>query len=205
MTYQELRDAFLAEAHAVKSWDPQAVRFGPVSCCWWFYWNSAAGNSDKAAHAGVDFLPWWLNEVAWSDQVAGTRSVDAFDIHAYPDTPDMSSFTLAQRQALALRIFRDWWDPTYVSESTDINQPWATQIQPLKTIPFRIPRLRAMANTIYPGTQPSFTEWNAALAGESDFSTALVDSETWGILGRERVWGSADGLQPTQPLLPIRR
>jgi glycosyl hydrolase family 44 len=97
VTYQELRDAFLAEARAVKSWDPQAVRFGPVSCCWWFYWNSAAGNSDKAAHAGVDFLPWWLNEVAWSDQVAGTRSVDAFDIHAYPDTPDMSSFTLAQR------------------------------------------------------------------------------------------------------------
>jgi hypothetical protein len=37
----------------------------------------------------------------------------------------------------------------------------------------------------------SFTEWNAALAGESDFSTALVDAEAWGILGRERVWGSA--------------
>jgi fibronectin type 3 domain-containing protein len=191
VTYEELRDTYLTEARAVKGWDAQAVRFGPVSCCWWFYWNSAAGNSDKTAHAGIDFLPWWLNEVAWSDQVAGTRSIDAFDIHAYPDTPDMSSFTPAQKQALALRIFRDWWDPSYVSESGDINQPWATQIQPLKTIPFRIPRLRAMANAIYPGTPLSFTEWNAALAGESDFSTALVDADAWGILGRERVWGSA--------------
>jgi hypothetical protein len=73
VTYEELRDTFLAEARAVKGWDAQALRFGPVSCCWWSYWNSAAENADKAAHAGVDFLPWWLDEVAWSDQVAGTR------------------------------------------------------------------------------------------------------------------------------------
>ena len=39
-----------------------------------------------------------------------------------------------------------------MSESSGINQPWATQIQPKKTIPFRIPRIRAMLNMIYPGT-----------------------------------------------------
>ena len=90
---------------------------------------------------GNDFLPWWLNEVYWQDQVAGTRSLDVFDIHAYPDTPDTSNYTLAQKRALALRIFRDYWDPTYVSESgSDINQKWTTFIQPKKTIPFRLPR-----------------------------------------------------------------
>ncbi len=188
--YNELRDVYLAEARAIKSWDPQAMRFGPVSCCWWFYWNAAA-NSDKSSHGGIDFLPWWLNEIAWSDAVAGARSLEVLDLHAYPDAPDMSTFSLAQKQALALRIFRDWWDPTYTSESGSINQPFVTQMQPAKTIPFRIPRLRAMANSIYPGTLLSITEWNAAFAGETDFSTALVDADAWGILGRERVWASS--------------
>ena len=185
--YNELRDTFLAESRALKTWDPAAIRLGPVSCCWWFYWNGENGN-DKAAHAGVDFLPWWLNEVYWNDQIAGTRSLDVFDIHAYPDAPDnLSSFTLAQQQAAATRIYRDYWDPTYVSESSDINQVWTTNIQPNKTIPFRIPRMRAILNSIYPGTQISFTEWSAAFAGESDFSTALGDADAYGILGRERI------------------
>jgi len=184
--YNEMRDTFISEARNLKGWDPRAIRFGPVSCCWWFYWNGADGN-DKGAHAGVDLLPWWLNEVYWSDKVAKTRSVDVLDVHAYPDSPDTSSWTQAQKQALTARIYRDYWDPTYVSESSGINQPWATFIQPNKTIPFRIPRMRAMANMIYPGTPVSFTEWSASFAGESDFSTALGDADAYGIMGRERL------------------
>jgi fibronectin type 3 domain-containing protein len=208
--YNELRDTYIRIATGVKTWDPQAVRFGPVSCCWWFYWNGANGN-DKAAHGGVDFLPWWLNEVYWSDLISGTRSVDALDIHAYPDQPDnFSSFTTAQKQAAAVRIFRDYWDPGYTSESSDINQPWATQTQPLKTIAFRIPRVRAMLNTIYPGTPLSITEWNAAFAGESDFSTALADADAFGIFGRERVgyaarWTAADSTAPAYQTLKLYR
>src|ERR1022692_47633 len=185
--YDELRDTYLTEARGLKSWDPAAIRLGPVSCCWWFYWNGE-NNNDKAAHGGVDFLPWWLNEVYWQDQIAGARSLDVFDIHAYPDTPDTSSFTTAQKQALAVRIYRDYWDPTYVSESSSINQPWATQIQPNRTIPFRIPRMRALVNTIYHGTPLSVTEWSAEIVSASDFSTALGDADAYGILGRERVY-----------------
>ena len=47
--------------------------------------------------------------------------------------------------------------------------------------------MRAMLNMIYPGTPLSITEWNAAFAGESDFSTALADADAFGIFGRERV------------------
>ena len=185
--YEEMRDTFIAESRALKGWDPEAIRFGPITCCWWFYWNGANGN-DKAAHAGIDFDPWWLNEVYWQDQIAGTRSLDVYDLHAYPDTPDTSKYTLAQKRALALKIFRDYWDPTFVSPSSSINQKWTTFIQPKKTIPFRIPRMRAIANMIYPGTPMSFTEWNAAVAGESDFSTAMGDADAYGILGRERMY-----------------
>jgi hypothetical protein len=193
--YNEMRDTFVTEARNLKGWDSKAIRLGPVSCCWWFYWNGADGN-DKGAHAGVDLLPWWLNEVYWEDKVAGTRSVDVLDVHAYPDSPDTSSWTQAQKQALAARIYRDYWDPTYVSESGSINQNWATFLQPDKTVPFRIPRMRAMANMIYPGTPVSFTEWSAAFAGESDFSTALGDADAYGILGRERMYLASRWVAP---------
>ncbi len=193
--YDELRDTFIAESRALKGWDPAAIRLGPITCCWWFYWNGA-NNNDKGAHAGNDFLPWWLNEVYWQDQVAGTRSVDVFDLHAYPDTPNTSGYTLAQKRALALRIFRDYWDPTYVSAGSDIDQKWTTFIQPKKTIPFRIPRMRAIANMIYPGTPISFTEWNAAIAGESDYSTALSDADAYGIMGRERMYLASRWVAP---------
>jgi hypothetical protein len=193
--YNEMRDTFVTEARNLKGWDPKAIRLGPVSCCWWYYWNGA-NNSDKGAHAGVDLLPWWLNEVYWEDKVAGVRSVDVLDVHAYPDGPDTSTWTLAQDQALTARIYRDYWDPTYVSESGSINQNWATFLQPNKTIPFRIPRVRATANMIYPGTPISFTEWSASFAGESDFSTAIGDADAYGILGRERVYLASRWIAP---------
>jgi len=193
--YNEMRDTFVTEARNLKGWDPKAIRLGPVSCCWWFYWNGA-NNNDKGAHAGVDLLPWWLNEVYWEDKVANTRSVDIFDVHAYPDGPDTSTWTQAEKQALAARIYRDYWDPTYVSESGTINQNWATFLQPNKTIPFRIPRIRAIANMIYPNTPISFTEWSAAFAGESDFSTALGDADAYGIFGSQRMFLASRWVAP---------
>ncbi|MGD0990267.1 MAG: glycoside hydrolase family 44 protein [Candidatus Sulfotelmatobacter sp.] len=193
--YDELRDTYRAEAAALKGWDAKAIRFGPVSCCWWFYWNGA-NNTDKAAHAGVDFLPWWLNEVYWQDKIAGARTLDIFDIHAYPDGPDTSGWTQAELQALSARIYRDYWDPTYVSESGDINQYWTTFLQPNKTIPFRLPRMRAVANMIYPNTPLSVTEWSANFAGESDFSTAIADADAYGILGRERAYLASRWVAP---------
>jgi hypothetical protein len=210
VTYDEMKNTFLTEARLVKTWDPAAVILDQVGCCWWFYWNSAAGGSDKTAHAGIDFVPWWLNEIAWADKVAGSRSLDVFDMHAYPDAPDYSSYTTAQKQALALRITRDWWDPTYTSESGTINQIYTTQTQPNHAIPFRIPRMRAILNSEYPNTPLSFTEWNAAFAGETDFSTALVDADFYGIMGRERLyaatrWTAATAGSPAYVALKLYR
>jgi len=184
-TYSELANIYLTEATNLKAWDSQAVRFGPVSCCWYFYWRSATGASDTSSHGGVDFLPWWLNQVAWTDAVAGSRSLDIFDIHAYPDA-DTGGVTQAQLQALAVEIYRDWWDPTFQSAAQYIVQG-GFSIEPVDSKPFRIPRMRALVNQIYPGTMFSITEWSAAFAGEGDFSTALGDADAYGVLGRERV------------------
>jgi glycosyl hydrolase family 44 len=189
--YDEMANVYVAEATKLKGWDSKAVRFGPVSCCWSLYWNGANSN-DKAAHGGVDFLPWWLNQVYWQDQISGTRSLEVFDIHAFPDATITDSngnpLPNSQLQALATGIYRDYWDPTFVSPSATINQASTTSIQPNKTIPFRIPRMRAVVNSIYPGTPLAITEWSAAFAGESDFSTALGDADAYGIMGRENVY-----------------
>jgi fibronectin type 3 domain-containing protein len=207
-TYDELRDTFINEARAVKGWDAQAVRFGPVSCCWYFYWNSALGGSDKPNHGGVDFFTWWLNEALWKDAIAGNRSLDVFDVHAYPETSG-TGLTLTQQQALTTRITRDWWDPTYTSEAW-FGTNSVTNGQPLDNNPARIIRLRALVNRIYTDTPLSFTEWNFVMASESDFSTALADADAWGILGRERVsystrWTAADPANPAVNSLKLFR
>ncbi|MGD0942617.1 MAG: glycoside hydrolase family 44 protein, partial [Terracidiphilus sp.] len=183
--YDELANVYETEAANLKSWDPAAVRFGPVTCCWWYYWNGA-NSADKDDHGGVDYLPWWLNQIAWTDQINGSRTLDVFDIHAYPDA-NTTGLTTAQLQALSADVYRDFWDPTYVSTSGTVNQIYATSIQPNRTIPFRIPRMKAMVNAIYPGTPLSFTEWSAAFYEESDFSTALGDADAYGIFGREGI------------------
>ncbi len=194
-TYTELSNIFLTESNKLKTWDPAAIRLGPVSCCWYFYWRSATGASDTSSHGGVDFLPWWLNQVAWSDFVSGTRSLDVFDIHAYPDA-DTGGLSAAQLQALAVSIYRDWWDPTFPSAASYIRNG-GFSIEPVDSKPFRIPRMRALVNQTYPGTEFSITEWSAAFAGESDFSTALGDADAYGILGQQRIYLSTRWTAPS--------
>lgn len=196
--YNELANTFVAEAGALKTWDSSAVRFGPVACCWWFYWNNGPAGDNKAAHAGLDFMPWWLNHVYWLDQINGTRTLDVFDIHAYPGLNNNSSLTVAQNQAAAATAYRDYWDPTYTSSGIQASAP-SQQTNP--SIPFRIPRMKALVNTIYPGTPLSFTEWSDAIISESDFSTALGDADAWGVMGREGVsfasrWGTPTSGNP---------
>ena len=193
--YNELSNTFVSESRAVKTWDPLAVRFGPVSCCWYFYWNLPSTTDNKASHANMDFLPWWLNDVYWQDQIAGSRSLDVFDAHAYTDA-DPSQLTTANQRTLALSITQDWWNPTFTTPAW-FGTNSVTSSQALDSKPFRIPRMRAILNANYPGTPLALTEWNFAMAGESDFSTALADADAWGILGRERVtystrWTAAD-------------
>jgi hypothetical protein len=176
------------------------VRFGPVFCCGWFYWNGSNG-ADKAAHGGVDFLPWWLNQVMWMDQINGSRSLDVFDIHAYGDCGPTTNFTNAQLQAATVACSGFYWDPA--TENADTNNTYTTNEEPNPGIPFIIPRFKAMVNAIYPGTPLSFTEWGAGLAANSgsDFSTAIADADTLGVFGREGLsfasrWGGPSSGTP---------
>jgi hypothetical protein len=197
--YTELSNLFETEGAALKTFDPSAVRFGPITCCWNYLWAAGPAGDDKNAHAGIDYAPWWLNQINWLDQVHGARTLDVFDIHAYfGDNINTSGFTNPQMRGEVNKYLRTYWDPTYSNSGNDAD--WITTTQPNRSVTFLIPRLKAMVNAIYPGTPLAFTEWESFF-NEWEFATALSDADAFGVMGREGLsfstrWGgpsSTDG------------
>ena len=201
--YSELANLFETKGAALKTWDPNAVRFGPITCCWNFLWTAGSSGDDKNAHAGIDYVPWWLNQVNWLDQINGARTLDVFDVHAYVG-PNVSTtnYTNAQLRAAAGMVYRTYWDPTYYNSGDDVD--WMTTTEPNRGVTFLIPRLKALVNATYPGTPLAFTEWESSLVPQSewDFATALSDADAFGVMGREGLsfasrWGGPNSTDST--------
>ena len=172
-TYEEIRDKYIEYAGAVRAVAPRAELLGPVSCCWYFYWNSAAGALDKANHGGQDFLPWFLDEVRKHDQQADARTLDVLDIHYYPEglyNQNVDRATAAHR----LRSTRSLWDKTYVDES------WIGEPVNL------ISRMKQLLAEHYPGTKLGISEWN--WGADKTINGALAIADVLGIFGREDVY-----------------
>jgi hypothetical protein len=171
-TYDEILQRFVDYAAVVKEKAPQSQILGPVSCCWYFYWNTLSGTPDKLAHLNMDFLPWFLSEMAEYDQRNGLRLLDVLDIHYYPEgvyNDDTSPPVAAQR----LRATRSLWDREYIDESW-IDEPV-----------YLIPRMRELIDEYYPGTLLAITEWN--FGAEETMNGALAIAETLGVFGREQL------------------
>jgi hypothetical protein len=196
--YSEMATLFVEDGNHLKQWDPDAVRFGPITCCWNFYWSAGGDGDNREAHAGIDFLPWWLNHVYWEDQIHGSRSLDVFDLHAYVGANvETDKYTDSQKRAAAGSVYRTWWDPKFYNQSIDAD--WITKSQPNRGVTFDIPRMKALVNAIYPGTPLSFSEWESFLVPQSewDFATALSDADAFGVMGREGLsfstrWGGPE-------------
>ena len=172
-TYDEIRDKYIEYADAVRAVAPKALLFGPVSCCWYYYWTSMAGPGDKAAHGNKDLLPWFLEELRKHDEKSGVRTLDVLDIHYYPagfynDQVD------AKMAAGRLRSTRSLWDKTYPDES------W------IKDPVYLIPRMKEMITANYPGTLFGISEWN--WGADKTMNGALAIADVLGIYGREDVY-----------------
>ncbi|MEV4843809.1 glycoside hydrolase family 44 protein [Micromonospora matsumotoense] len=183
--YDELRDRTYEYAAAVKAADPGAKVLGPVgwglnsitysgldqdTCSRTGCWSNPP---DKAAHGGQDLGPWYLDQMRAYEQQHGTRLLDYFDIHLYPQQSGVFSQEPGNdtTKALRLRSTRQLWDPTYVDESW-INQP----------VRF-IPRMRDLVDQHYPGTKIAMTEYSWGAYG--DINGALAQADLLGIFGRE--------------------
>ena len=183
MTYDEQLERFLTYAAVIHDALPGAEVAGLSSCCWWYYWNSAAG--DKPEHGNEDFLAWFLDEVAAADAEAGSRSLDVFDIHYYPDAVFNDDTSDATR-ALRLRSTRSLWDPSYTDEGWIGTDQWATVNQPSPNEVQLIPRFQQLIDDRYPGTKLGITEWN--FGAEADLSGGLAVADVLGIYGREDLY-----------------
>lgn len=172
-SYDEIRDTYIRYASAVRDVAPQSELLGPVSCCWYFYWNSAAGAADRANHDDQDFLPWFLGQLRQHDAQHGRRTLDVLDVHFYPEglyNDNADPDTAARR----LRSTRSLWDRSYADES------WIAQ--PI----YLIPRLKQLIDQHYPGTKLGISEWN--WGADTTMNGALALAEVLGILGREDVY-----------------
>lgn len=177
--YDELWSRNRDYALAIKAADPGAKVLGPVVWGWCAYFYSAidgcAPGSDRAAHGGIDLIPWYLDQVEAYRVDHGLRLVDYLDIHYYPQasgvalTDDESAGVAARR----LRSLKSLYDPSYVDES------WIGQPVEL------IPRMRRWIDAHSPGTKLALTEYH--FGGDTGISSALAQAEALAIFGREGV------------------
>jgi len=184
MTYDELLERYLDTARVIREELPGTEIAGLSSCCWWYYWNSAAG--DKPQHGGQDFLPWFLEQMEAEEAASGERLLDVLDVHYYPDAEVFNDRMDPDTAARRLRTTRSLWDPGYTDEGWIGEDHDATQDQPSPNQVQLIPRMKALIDDHYPGTELGITEWN--FGADAHLSGGLATADALGIFGREGLY-----------------
>jgi PKD repeat protein len=184
-TMEQVRDLMTAYSGAIKNVDPGALVAGPEEWGWSGYifsgydqqYGARHGWSylpDRAAHDGMDYLPWLLRELKQRSDIDQRRVLDLFTVHYYPQGGEFwpqndVSTAMQQRRN---RSTRSLWDPAYTDET------WINDEVQL------IPRLRNWVNTYYyPGTPIGITEYN--WGAENHINGATAQADIYGIFGRE--------------------
>jgi hypothetical protein len=209
-TMEQVRDSIVAYSAAIKNADPDALVVGPEEWGWSGYifsgydqqYGSRNGWSflpDRAAHGGMDYLPWLLRELKTRSDIDQRRVIDLFTVHYYPQggefwpQGDVSTAMQLRRN----RSTRSLWDPAYTDET------WINDKVQL------IPRMRTWGNTYYyPGTPIGITEYN--WGAENHINGATTQADIYGIFGREALdaaarWTTLDTASPTYKAMKMYR
>ena len=203
LTYDEIWQRTVDYASAIKAQDPGAKVFGPVTWGYCDLFGSAADNcldgSDRAAHGGIPFVKWYLQQVCAYQAQHGVRLVDYLDLHYYPQGDGVVDFSdppngseTAAVSARRLRSLKELYDPAWQSESwlADLgnSSPW------FYSHPRLIPRVRAWIDEACPGTGLAITEYN--WGADNGASSALAQAEALAIFAREGVDVAARWVAP---------
>jgi hypothetical protein len=181
-TYSEILAKYIQYTQALHPILPNAEFVGPMTCCWNYYWDSAAGSVDKLQHGNQDFLPWFLDSLHKNDLATGWRSLNVLDLHYYPEglyNDEVDDATAAKR----LRSTRSLWDQTYIDESW-INKPI-----------YLIPRMKQLINDYYPETRFGLSEWN--FGADKTMNGALTIADVLGIFGEQDLYYASYWQYPT--------
>jgi hypothetical protein len=203
---EEMRDRIIDYAARIREADPAALLIGPEEWGWNGYIFSGYDQQymgahdwqtpDRAAHDDADYLPWLLGELRRHDESAGTRSLDVFSVHFYPQGGETNDDVSPQMQLLRNRSTRALWDPSYVDQS------WIRNAVRL------IPRMRQWSDENYPGLKLAITEYNWGVNGHINGATAQAD--VLGLFGREGLylatwWASPNPATPAYKAFKLYR
>jgi len=207
---QEIRGKMIDYATRVKSVDPGAQVWGPEEFGWSGYFNSGADLDyggkfgwsylpDRSTNGSMDYVPWLLDQLHRYEMTNGTRLLDYFTLHRYPEGAERNNGgndVTTSTQLLRNRSTRSFWDPGYVDESW-INQP--VQL---------IPRMKGWVASYYPGTKIGITEYNWNAEGHINGATSQAD--ILGIFGREGIdlatrWATPASTTPTYKAMKLYR
>jgi hypothetical protein len=230
-TYDEVTNNGIATAKAIKTADATAAVSGPVVDFWFNYfyskkeiesgWKTApchkAGSNptDRAAHGGVPFVEYYLQQFNAASTAYGARLLDYLDLHTYfAGSYNGHDVGLApagdtQEQEVRLNSTRAFWDPTYTDKEhpqpnymTDANYTSSCNV-PLQA-PQLIPMAQKWVATDYPGTKIAFTEYN--WGGLENVNGAVAQADILGIFGKfgldlATLWGPPDPVKQAPGLM----
>lgn len=212
-TYDEVTQGGIGTAVAIKTVDPTAQVSGPVVDYWWNYfyskqdiesgWSTGpcyqpwSNPTDRAAHGGVPFIEYYLQQFKSAEATYGMRLLDYVDIHAYfaATYPAVNGSSVGLttagdtgEQQARLNSTRAFWDPTY----TDPNDPqpnyrtdanYTSGCSPAVQAPQMIRMMQSWVSKDYPGTMTSIDEYN--FGGLESINGAVTQADILGIFGRE--------------------
>ena len=203
----EIASRMIDYAAHIKAADPNAIVAGPEEWGWFGYFYSGFDQQfsekngfsrfpDREAHSGAEYIPWVLDRIRTEEQTRATRLLDAVSIHFYPQSGEFSDDMSPSMQLLRNRSTRSLWDPNYQDES------WINDKVKL------IPRLRAWAEALRPGTPIGITEYN--WGAERHINGATAQADVLGIFGREGLdfaarWTTPDRGTPAYNSIAIYR
>src|SRR5205085_2597390 len=127
-TMEEIRDKTIDYAGKIKAVDAGALVVGPEEWGWSGYlfsgFDQQAGAAngwssfpDRDAHGGMDYLPWFLDQMHKNEQSTGKRLLDVFSVHYYPQGGEYSDTVTQAMQLRRNRSTRSLWDPNYTDET----------------------------------------------------------------------------------------
>jgi Glycoside hydrolase family 44 len=179
-TYDEVWSKMAEYGAAIRATDPGAVITGIEEWGWSGYFLSGldhenGDDGDRAAHGGVGYTEWLLQQARAYEQTHGVRILDVAALHFYPQSGEFSNDTSTNMQLLRNRSTRALWDPSYVDES------WIGDVE--GGIVRLIPRLKEWTANNYPGTKVGITEYN--WGAENHINGGTTQADILGIFGRE--------------------
>lgn len=215
-TMDEVLGKMASYATMIKALDPGALIVGPEEWGWDGYFYSgydqqyAAAHGwccypDRDNHGGWDYVPWLLNQLQQQSASGGTRLLDVFSLHWYPQGDTSGHYEYSNDVSTATQLLRNestrsLWDTSYVDQS------WIGQKV------YLIPRMKGWVASYYPGTLTAITEYNWGAEGYINGATAQAD--ILGIFGREGLdaatrwtvpsWSSS-GTPPTYKAIQMYR